>query len=92
MTAQGSPYTRLRRALDHGNLTEALSAASELERVGLVEALELCLLLCDRAPAPGGQPRKGHGWGHLADAAAQAAVRLAKAGQSRPGLLSAHSP
>jgi hypothetical protein len=50
VTAQGSPYTRLRRALDHGNLTEALSAASELEDVGLVEALELCLLLCDRAP------------------------------------------
>jgi hypothetical protein len=50
VTSQGSPYTRLRRALDHGNVTEALSAASELEHVGLVEALELCLLLCDRAP------------------------------------------
>ena len=50
VTAQGSPYPRLRRALDHGNLTEALSAASELQHVGLVEALELCLLLCDRAP------------------------------------------
>jgi hypothetical protein len=36
--------------LDHGNVTEALSAAGELEHVGLVEALELCLLLCDRAP------------------------------------------
>jgi hypothetical protein len=50
VTAQGSPYTRLRRALDHANVTEALSAAGELEHVGLVEALELCLLLCDRAP------------------------------------------
>ena len=50
MTAPGSAYACLRRALDHGNLTEALSAASEMEHVGLVEALELCLLLCDQAP------------------------------------------
>jgi hypothetical protein len=41
---------RFRRALDHGNVTEALSAASELEHVGLAEALELCLLLRDQAP------------------------------------------
>jgi hypothetical protein len=41
---------RLRRALDRRNLTEALSAASELEHVGLAEALELCLLLRDEAP------------------------------------------
>jgi hypothetical protein len=32
-------------------MTEALAAASELPQVGLVEALELVLLLCDRAPA-----------------------------------------
>ena len=50
VTAQGSAYTRLRRALDHSNLTEALAAASELPHVGLVEALELVLLLCDKAP------------------------------------------
>ena len=50
MTSQGSPYTRLRRALDHGNVIEALSAAGELQHVGLVEALEIVLLLCDRAP------------------------------------------
>jgi hypothetical protein len=42
---------RLRRALDRGNLTEALSAASELEHVGLSEALELCLLLAEKKPA-----------------------------------------
>jgi hypothetical protein len=47
---QGSAYARLRRALDHGNLIKAVSAASEMEHVGLVEALELCLLLCDQAP------------------------------------------
>jgi hypothetical protein len=51
VTVQGSPYTRLRRALDHANVTEALSAAGELQHVGLAEALELCLLLCDRDPA-----------------------------------------
>jgi hypothetical protein len=50
VTAQGSAYPRLRRALDYGNVTEALSAASEIPHVGLVEALELCLLLCDKAP------------------------------------------
>ncbi len=36
-----------RRALDRGNVTEALSAASELNFVGLSEALELTLLLVD---------------------------------------------
>jgi hypothetical protein len=50
VTAQGSPYARLRRALDHSNLTEALSAAADLPHVGLTEALELVLLVCDRAP------------------------------------------
>jgi hypothetical protein len=41
---------RFRRALDRRNVTEALSAASELQHVGLAEALELCLLLRDKAP------------------------------------------
>ena len=50
MTWQGSPFIRFRRALDPRNVTEALSAASELPHVGLTEALELCLLLCDKAP------------------------------------------
>jgi hypothetical protein len=48
VTSQGSAYTRLRRALDHGNPLEALASASELEHVGLTEALELVLLLLDR--------------------------------------------
>jgi hypothetical protein len=52
VTAQGSAYTRLRRALDRGNVTEALSAASELQFVSLAEALELTLLLA------GGEPEK----------------------------------
>jgi hypothetical protein len=50
VTSQGSPFMRFRRALDRGNVTEALSAGAELEHVGLTEALELCLLLRDKAP------------------------------------------
>jgi hypothetical protein len=41
---------RFRRALDRGNVTEALSSASELQFVGLAEALELTLLLADEEP------------------------------------------
>ena len=41
---------RFRRALDRGNVTEALSAASELGFVGLAEALELTLLFADKEP------------------------------------------
>jgi hypothetical protein len=50
VTAQGSAYHRFRRALDRGNVTEVFSSASELQHVGLAEALELCLLLRDKAP------------------------------------------
>jgi hypothetical protein len=50
VTSQGSAYHRFRRALDRGNVTEALSSASELQHVGLDEALELCLLLRDKKP------------------------------------------
>jgi hypothetical protein len=39
---------RFRRALDRGNVTEALSSAAELEHVSLTEALEL--LLANREP------------------------------------------
>jgi hypothetical protein len=41
---------RFRRALDRRNVTEAVSAASELQFVGLAEALELTLLFADRQP------------------------------------------
>jgi hypothetical protein len=50
VTSQGSANHRFRRALDRRNVTEALSAAAELQFVGLTEALELCLLLADREP------------------------------------------
>ena len=55
MTSQGSPYGRLRRALDRRNLLAARSAAAELGEVGLVEALELLLLIADQEPARLGQ-------------------------------------
>jgi len=44
---RASAYARFRRALDRGNVTEALSAARELQFVGLAEALALTLLLAD---------------------------------------------
>jgi hypothetical protein len=47
VTSQGSAYARFRRALDRGNVTEALSAARELQFVGLAEAPALTLLLAD---------------------------------------------
>jgi hypothetical protein len=50
MTSQGSPYGRFRRALDNGNALAALSATAELRSVSLTDALELCLLLCEREP------------------------------------------
>ena len=45
VTSQGSPYGRFRRAVDHGNALQALSAAAELRTVALSDALELVLLL-----------------------------------------------
>ena len=50
VTSQESAFMRFRRALDGRNVTEALSAASELGFVGLAEALELTLLLADKEP------------------------------------------
>jgi hypothetical protein len=51
MTSQGHPTMRLRRALDHGNTIEALSAAAEIKVVPLSQALELVLLLARQDPA-----------------------------------------
>ena len=50
VTSEGHAYARFRRALDSRSATAALSAASELEHVGLADALELCLLVRDREP------------------------------------------
>src|SRR4051794_28098882 len=50
MTAQGSPLTRLHRALASGNVLLTLATAAELPRVPLPEALAICLLLRDKEP------------------------------------------
>jgi hypothetical protein len=47
VTSQGSAYARFRRALDSRNATVALATATELDFVGLPDALELVLLLVD---------------------------------------------
>jgi hypothetical protein len=50
VTSQGHAYARFRRALDTRNATIALAAASEMPHVGLVDALELVLLLTESEP------------------------------------------
>jgi hypothetical protein len=45
MTAQGSALTRMRRAVRGQSVEVALSAAAELDHVGLDDALDLCLML-----------------------------------------------
>jgi uncharacterized protein with PIN domain len=50
VTSQGSAYGRFRRYLDACQLDNALAAATELPRISLSDALELCELLareCD---------------------------------------------
>lgn len=50
MTSQGSPSTRLRRALDTRNPSIVLPAAAECPRVSLRDALAICLVLAAREP------------------------------------------
>jgi hypothetical protein len=50
VTAHGSAYSASIEPWS-GNVTEALSAAAELEFVGLAEALELTLLVGRKEPA-----------------------------------------
>ncbi|MDQ3859465.1 MAG: hypothetical protein M3327_13650 [Actinomycetota bacterium] len=50
MTVEGHAYARFQRALERKNATAALSAAAELEHVGLIDALSLCLVLLDAWP------------------------------------------
>ena len=45
VTSDGSAYTRFRRALEIGNLNLIRTAAAELPRIGLADALEVCLLM-----------------------------------------------
>lgn len=50
MSIKGSPAARLERALATRNPLLARAAAAELPRVGLPEALAICLLLLDTEP------------------------------------------
>ncbi len=50
MTSQGSPSTRLRRALDTRNPNIIVPAALECERVALTDALAICLVFAAREP------------------------------------------
>lgn len=50
VTSQGSPLTRLRRALAGGNLLAARTAAAELPHVDLEEAAALLLLIASKDP------------------------------------------
>ena len=45
MSIKGSPYARFRAALKAGNLLLVRSAAAELPRVDLVDALAICVLM-----------------------------------------------
>jgi hypothetical protein len=47
---RGGSYSRFRRSLDNGNLLAARAAATELNHVGLAEALELTLLILAKEP------------------------------------------
>jgi hypothetical protein len=52
VTSDGSPYARFRRALDQGRLHLVITAAAELPRVDLDDALEVCVLMSrDAHPA-----------------------------------------
>jgi hypothetical protein len=48
VTNEGSPYTRFRRAIASGNVLLIQAAAAELPRVGLPDALEVCLVFRDK--------------------------------------------
>ena len=47
VTSQGSPYSRLRRAIATGNSHIAWAAATELQHIGIEDALALVLLVVD---------------------------------------------
>jgi len=49
-TSQGHPRTVFKRALQHENLLVAEATAREIDKVSLVEALELTLLIAKKEP------------------------------------------
>jgi hypothetical protein len=51
VSVKGGAYARFRRALDSGNVTLIQAAATELPRVSLADALEVCVVLRRADPA-----------------------------------------
>jgi hypothetical protein len=49
LTAQGHPRTIFQRAIEHGNLLLAEATAREMGRLSLVEALDLTVLIAQKA-------------------------------------------
>lgn len=50
VTSQGSPYARFERALRTGNVTLVRAAATELPRIGIDDALRICVVLAAGEP------------------------------------------
>ena len=50
VSIKGGSYARFRRALENGNPAVVRAAAAELPRVGLDDALAICLVLLDGEP------------------------------------------
>jgi hypothetical protein len=50
MTSDGSPLTRFRRSIDVRSVNQAEMAMREMRRVGLLDALDYCVLLAAEAP------------------------------------------
>lgn len=50
VTGQGSAYARFRRALETGNELLVFAAAKDLPRIGLEDALRICLVFRDGDP------------------------------------------
>jgi hypothetical protein len=60
MTSEGRPYARFRRPLDVRSVMQAETAARELGRLGLNDALDYLVLLA--AEAPGRYDRAARRW------------------------------
>jgi hypothetical protein len=50
MTSDGSPVTRFRRSIEVRSVNQAEMAMREMDRVGLLDALDYCVLLAAEAP------------------------------------------
>jgi hypothetical protein len=60
VTSDGHAITRLHRALERGSANQICAIAAELPRIGLEDALAICLALLDREPET--YPRAAAKW------------------------------